>query len=204
MISDVVLFPFNTTFSFVSVVVDYENDSKASTGGFELAYKAVPIKTSEECPPKSELITSGLSQVIMGNVTTGLIKSKPNAASLIRDIGYGMRQTLEDLLNVLQKERERTKKEIATKKHSIATIASFTTPKRNQSVETVTSNACMETQTFSKIKIMEIDSQDDMISAYQTKGKKRWKNGETNTIKYTTEYILSLLKKRKSMNDVET
>lgn len=181
--------------------MDYENDVKASTGAFELAYKGMALKTSNVPTSTNKAVPSEISKALLPTSSIGAKKWKPNAANVIKDIGYGMRQTLEDLLMILK--REKQKKE-NTKNQSIPTIASLLAPKIHQSVETVTSIACIETQTLNNIKIIEINSKDDLISTYQKNGRQRLENSETNTIKYTKEYILNLFKKRDNDDKIET
>lgn len=173
--------------------MDYDFNIKANTGAFELAYKGVLAKTSNTPTSTNQLVASKKSnKSLIDNAPTELTKWNLDPANLIKEIGYGMKQTLEDLLNVLK--REKRKRENATNQ-DITTIASSRILKIHQSVETLTSNACMETQTLSTIKIVEIDPKDDIMSIKQTNGSKMFKNSETNTRKYTKEYILHLLKK---------
>lgn len=171
--------------------MDYEKNPKASTGAFELAYKGTPVLKTDRPTTSNEYASS--SEKGPSALKEDKKKSKPAPALLIKDIGYGMRQTLEDLLGILRKEMQKRQK---NKKQSIATIASFTTIKINQSVETITSKTGMVTQTESKIKIIEFDSQNNLISSYHIKSGKNMKNEETNTVKYSKDYILNLLRKK--------
>lgn len=171
--------------------MDYDKNPKASTGAFELAYKGTPVKTDK--PTTSNDYTSREKGIRQSALKEDMKKTKPAPALLIKDIGYGMRQTLEDLLGILKKEMRKREK---NKKQSIATIASFTAIKIDQSVETITSKTVMETQTESKVKIIEFDSENNLISSYHIKSGKNMKNEETNTVKYSKDYILNLLRKK--------
>lgn len=163
----------------VSVIIDYENDIKASTGAFELVYKGAFLKTNES--PSSvdnEGLSSGLSQALV-NVNDTPDKEKRDIPSIIiKDISCSMRQVLMDLLNILKKEKLR--KQIATKE-----VEPIAIQKIHQSVETITSISTIQTQTIiSKIAI------------FNDEKRKNLRNQDTNTMKYSKEYILNLLKKK--------
>lgn len=128
------------------------------------------------------------------------LKTMPAPALVIKNIGIGMRQTLEDLMEILKKDLDKRKKgksKEITKKHSIATVASFNTNRIHQASETVILNSCIETQTLSKIKIIEVDSNNNFLSTYHIKDGKITKDEETNTVKFSKQYILNLLKKKR-------
>lgn len=173
-----------------SVVVDYENDTKASTGHFELIYEGAPIETIDKLSSTNETHTKDVSQTLVTVVSTELRKTNPTV--MIKDIGLGMRQTLENLLMILKREKEKRRN---FAKHSLATIGSMSVAKKNQSIETIKSIACMNTQTLSKIKIVETNS-DETVTSYHWRTGKMSKDGETNTMKYTKDYILNMLKQK--------
>lgn len=165
---------------------------KASTGAFELIYKALTIQTNDRPVSNNQTVASAVSKSIIGSSNIETRYSQPATAVVIKNIGFGMRQTLEDLVSILKSSKQKKQHS----KPSTATITSFTNPKTNQSMETVISKACIETQTLSKIKIMEVDSNNDLISSYYIKENKKMRNGETNTVKYTKEYVLEILKNK--------
>lgn len=147
---------------------------EASTGAFELIYRAQPIKKTTERPVyKAQPIKKRTDRPVSSNqIVSNSFKSNstpeskyppPASTDVIKNIGFGMRQTLEDLLAILKNSKRRNKN---SKQQSVATTSSFTNPKTNRSIETVTSRACIETQTLSKIKIIELKSNKDLISSY--------------------------------------
>lgn len=184
-------------------MVDYDSDPKAKTGEFELAYKGGPVNTADKVTSSNQYAVSE-SKAIVGktNQARDVQKKKtmPAPAIVIKNIGIGMRQTLEDLMGILKKELDKKKKgksnDIA-KKHSIATVASFNTNRIHQASETIILNSCTETQTLSKIKIIEVDSNNNFLSTYRIKDGRITKDEETNTVKFSKQYILNLLRKKR-------
>lgn len=177
---------------------------EASTGAFELiyraqsmkkttdrpVYRAQPMKKTTDRPVSSNQI---VSNSFKSNSTPESKYPPPAPADVIKNIGVGMRQTLEDLLVILKNSKRKNKN---SKKQSVAITASLRNSKTNRSIETVTSRACIETQTLSKIKVIELNSNKDLISSYQLQDNKMMKNEETNTVKYTKEYVLEILKNK--------
>lgn len=142
-------------------------------------------------PTSSNQLGSSQLPKTLVPTTIPIDELKRDPTRLMKTLGHGMKQTLEDLLKIMKKHKN---KKDNTKKHSISTTFSFINPKVNHSVETINSIACIETQTVSKIKIIDISSDDKFL-----KGEATLRNNETNTTKYTKEYILNLLMKK--LND---
>lgn len=183
-------------------MVDYDNNPKANTGAFELAYTGNPIMNADKMISSNQYVPSESKALVAQTSNmkpSQIVKTKQAPALVIKNIGFGMSQTLEDLMSILKKEvdkRQIRKVGEIVKKHSIATISSFTTNRNHQASETTMSNSCIETQTISKIKIIEVDSKNNFLSTYQFKDGKVMKNEETNTVKFSKQHILNLLKRK--------
>lgn len=109
-------------FSCILVVIDYEKNKNANTGRFELLYQgkitAVRSKGLEQVSGKP-LSTdffykpSEISHKISNdNMEMKNSNSIPEAAVCIKELGQGMRQTLEDLMDLLKNEKIRRQNQI--------------------------------------------------------------------------------------------
>ncbi|KAG5877283.1 hypothetical protein JTB14_021418 [Gonioctena quinquepunctata] len=126
-----------------SVVVDRQSNEKANTGGFELLYVQKTFSTFNSGQLEvagTHLTHEYFSEQPMTSeknlVNINPMKKKIEPVTYIRELGLGMRNTLENLLKVLKQEKSRR---LGRKSISIETIFS------NTSNHTQTSSLLTET-----------------------------------------------------------
>ncbi|CAG9826383.1 unnamed protein product [Diabrotica balteata] len=95
----------------IKVVVDFARNKESVTGGFEPLYKGTETKcqnTELKIAGKHMKIQDSEQNNIQGNEYNVVkVKSPQKKTGKVKDIGISMKKTLEDLLNLIQSERER-------------------------------------------------------------------------------------------------
>ncbi|XP_072376802.1 uncharacterized protein [Diabrotica undecimpunctata] len=95
----------------IKVVVDFARNKESVTGGFEPLYKGTETKcknTELKIAGKHMKIEDSEQNNIQGNEYNVVkVKSPQKKTGKVKDIGISMKKTLEDLLNLIQSEREK-------------------------------------------------------------------------------------------------
>ncbi|KAJ8979031.1 hypothetical protein NQ317_003134 [Molorchus minor] len=117
----------------VKVIIDHAKNNRVSTGGFELVFD----ERLHGATIKDHLNASGVKQKTNYNYThpqhelnnfmeekTPVVNSNNEAAEYIKEIGVGLRKTLENLLQILKTEKQ--KRQLKPKNKSVETISSNT------------------------------------------------------------------------------
>ncbi|XP_074031075.1 tubulin glycylase 3A isoform X2 [Leptinotarsa decemlineata] len=119
----------------IRVVIDHQRDGKKNTGGFELLYQQQTVSLCKTGPLQvegthlKEDYFSDPPTVSEKNSTKVQTSDKLEPVTCIRELGIGMRNTLENLLTILKQEKLKRLK------------------RRNISIETLLSNTSIQTQT---------------------------------------------------------